>query len=88
MGQVKVAHGFRNVPRFLRIKLNRLAFSNCAETAVARADIAAEHECGSAIGPAFKDVRTTSFLANGMQIQAIYELENIVLIRRIAEPDL
>ena len=52
------------------------------------ADVAAEHERGCAIRPALKNVRTTSFLTNGMQVKSLDQLQHVVLIGWIAQPDL
>lgn len=50
-----------------------------------RADVAAQHKRRRAIGPALKDVWTTRFLTNRVQIQPFDELQNLVLIGRITE---
>ncbi len=50
-----------------------------------RADVAAEHERRGAIRPALKNVRAARFLTNGVQVEALDQFENLVLIRRIAQ---
>ena len=52
------------------------------------ANVTAQHERRRAIGPAFENVWTTCFLANCMQVQAVDQLEHVVLIRRITQADL
>src|SRR5262245_58130568 len=82
-----MADGFGNVSRLFGIERAWLTFADCAEAAVARADVAAEHEGCGAIGPAFKDVGTTRFLANGVQVESFDQLQHFVLIGRIANTD-
>jgi len=79
--------GLGHVARLFRIQLAGLALSDCAEAAMPRANIAAEHERGGAIGPAFKNVRAARFLANGVQVESFDQLQDVVLIGRIAQPD-
>jgi len=55
---------------------------------MARTGVAAEHESRSLVCPAFEDVRAFRFLANCMQIQAADEVENGVLVARVAKFDL
>jgi hypothetical protein len=50
-----------------------------------RTDVATEHERGGAIRPALKDVRTLGFLTNRVQVQTLDQLEQMVLVRRIAQ---
>ena len=87
MSKVQVADGFGNVARFVRIQRTRLAFADRAEATVARADVAAEHEGGGAIGPAFKDVGTARFLADGVQVETFDQLQHLVLVRWVAQAD-
>lgn len=82
-----MVHGFSDVTRFLRVQLTRLTFANRAKSTMARADIAAEHERGGAIRPAFENVRATRFLANGVQVEAFDQLQHLVLTRRVAQAD-
>jgi hypothetical protein len=72
---------------FIRVKLSRLAFANRAKAAVARADVAAQHESGSAIRPALKNVRALRFLTNRVQVESLDQLEQMVLIRRVTQPN-
>ena len=88
MCEIQMPHGFRDVTWLLNIKRSRLTFTYCTETAMACADVSAQHEGRGPVRPAFKDVRTTSFLTDGVQIQALDQLQNIVLIGRIAKPNL
>jgi len=82
-----VSDSFGNVARFFRIQRSRLAFADSAEATMACANVAAEHEGRGAIGPAFKNVRTARFLADGVQIETFDQLQHLVLIRWVAEPD-
>lgn len=74
--------------RFKRIEIHWLAFIDGAKTAVPRACVAAEHKGRGLIRPAFKDVRTLRFLADGVEIQAVDQLHHLVLISRVSELDL
>jgi len=70
-----------------RIQKSRLTLSHGAKAAMTRADVAAEHESGRAIGPAFKNVWTAGFLTNGVQVESFDQLQHVILISRIAQPD-
>src|SRR5205085_7510601 len=83
--EIEMAHGFGDMARFIRIKLRRLSLIDSAETAMARAGVAAEHERGGAIRPALEDVRAACLLTDRVQVQALDELQHVVLIRRIAQ---
>ena len=80
--------GLGNVGRFHRVEVHRLALIDCTKSAVPRASVAAEHERGGLVRPAFKDIRAFRFLTDRVQIQPVDQLENRVLIARIAELDL
>src|SRR5215213_4282439 len=54
---------------------------------MSRADVAAEHKRGRAIRPALENVRTTRFLADGVQVESFNQLQNLVLIGRVAQTD-
>ena len=88
MGQIKLADRFRNVARFLRIKRTWRAFTDGAEATMPRTDVAAQHECGSAIRPAFEDIWATGLLTDSVEIQALDQTQHMILIRRIAQTDL
>ena len=83
-----MAHGFGHVTRLFAVERARLAFADRAKAAMARADVAAQHESRRAIRPALKDVRATRFLTNRVQIQPFDQLQDVVLIRRIAQTNL
>ena len=87
MSKVQVADSFGDVTRFVGIERARLAFADGAESAMACADVAAEHEGRSAIGPALKNVRTARFLADGVQVETFDQLQDLVLIRRVTQAD-
>ena len=78
---------FGDVTRFFRVQKSRLSFPDGAKAAMTCADIAAEHESGGAIGPAFEDVRAARFLADGVQVESFDQLQHTVLVGRIAQPD-
>src|SRR5437660_4701948 len=71
--------------RFFRIKLARLAFAYRAKSAMSRADVTAEHKGCSPVSPALEDVRTLRFLTDGVQAQALNQLEQMILIRGITQ---
>ena len=82
-----MADGLCHVTRLFRIQRPRLPFSDRAEAAMTRADVAAEHEGRSAVGPTFKNVWATSFLTNCVQVETFNELQHLVLIGRVAQAD-
>src|SRR5436305_10966732 len=88
MSEIEMAHGFGDVARFFRIERAGLAFSDSAESAVARADVAREHEGRRPIRPALEDVWAFRLLTNSVQVQAFDQLEHMILIRRIAQANL
>jgi hypothetical protein len=65
-----------------------LTLADGAKTSMSRANITAEHEGSGAIRPAFKNVWATCLLANSVQVQAFDQLQQIVLVRRITQPNL
>ena|SRR5436853_4629159 len=83
--EIQMTHCFRNMTRLFGIESARLALTDRAESAVARADIAAEHERCRPIRPAFENIRALRFLTNRVQIQALNQLEQMILVRRIAQ---
>jgi hypothetical protein len=52
---------------------------------VPRANVAAQHEGRSPIGPALKNIRTASFLTHRVQIQTLNQLQDVVLIGWVAQ---
>ena len=80
-----MAHRFRDVSRLVRIETPGLSFADGAEAAMTRADVAAEHESRSAIGPTLENVWTTRFLTNGVQVESFDQLQHLVLVRWIAQ---
>jgi hypothetical protein len=52
-----------------------------------RADVAAEHERRGAVGPTLENVWATGFLADGVQVQAFDQLQDLVLVSRVAQAD-
>ena len=88
MGQIKLAHRFRDMSGFLSVERSGLTFADRTKSAVACANVAAEHERRSSIRPAFKDVRATRFLTNSVQVKSLDQLQHVILIGWIAQPDL
>ncbi len=80
-----MSHSFRYVTWFLTVERAGLTLAHRTKAAVSRADITAEHECGRAVRPAFKDVRATRLLADRMKIQTFDQLQDIVLVGWIAQ---
>jgi len=87
MREIQVAHCFGDVAWFLGIEVAGFTFADGTEPAMTRADVAAEHERRRPIIPALEDVRTTRFLTNSVQVQALDQFEHLVLIGRIAKAD-
>jgi hypothetical protein len=88
VGQVELTHRFSDMPRFFRVERSRFSFADRTEAAVARANVAAEHEGSRAIRPAFENIGTACFLADSVQVQSLNQLQNVVLIGRIAQSNL
>jgi len=80
-----VERDFRDVMRLFWIQSFRRAFSNRAESAMPRADVAAEHKGRSPVGPALKNVWAPCFLTNRVQLQTFNQLEQMILVCRIAQ---
>ena len=55
---------------------------------MASADVSAQHECRRAIRPAFENVRALRFLTDCVEIQSLNQLQQMVLIRGVAETNL
>src|ERR1700716_278751 len=85
MREIQVPHSFSDMPGFFRIEDAGLAFTHSTETAVSRADIAAQHERRGPIRPALENVWALRFLADSVQVQSLNQLEQMILIRRIAQ---
>jgi hypothetical protein len=77
-------YGFGYVARFFRVQWHRNTFVHSAKAAMPRTGIAAQHKCGGSIVPALKNVRTTRFLTHCVKVQAFNQLQNMILIRRVA----
>jgi hypothetical protein len=76
------------VTRLFSVERAWLSFPDRAKATVARANIAAEHEGGGTIRPAFEDVGAVRFLTNSMKVQTLDQLQDVILIRRIAQTNL
>ena len=68
MREIQVAHSFGDVARLIRIERAGFAFTDCAETAMARARVTGQHKGRCAIRPTLEDVRAARFLTNGVEI--------------------
>ncbi len=82
-----MANSFSYVSRLFRIETAGLSFADCTEAAMTRADVAAEHESRSPIGPTLENVWTTCFLTDGVQVESFDQLQHLVLVGRIAQTD-
>src|SRR5947207_7811218 len=78
-------HCFGNVTRLLGIERARRAFAYCAKSAMTGTDVAAQHKGRSPISPALEDVWAPCFLTNRVQVQALNQVEQMVLIGWIAQ---
>jgi len=88
MGEIQMTNGLGDMQWFFGIKRLGRALANGAKTAMSRTDIAPEHERRGTIRPALKDVWAARFLANRVQVQAFDQLEQVILIRWIAQTNL
>jgi len=88
MGQVELTDRFSDMSRFLLVERSRFTLANRAKAAVARANVAAQHECCGAIGPTFEDVGTARLLADRVQVQPLNQFQHVILVGRIAQTDL
>src|SRR5690349_17355495 len=80
-------HGFGDVSRLFRIETAGLSLADSAEATMTRADVTAEHERRGAISPTLENVWTASFLTNSVQVESFDQLQHLVLVSGIAEPD-
>src|SRR5207237_5074087 len=87
VGEIQMTHCFGNVTRLLGIKLSGLAFADRAKPTMPRADLAAQHKGRSPISPALEDVWALRFLTNSVQVQALNQLQQMILVCRIAQSD-
>ena len=88
MGQVEVLDGFSDMPGLFAVERARFSFTDRAKATVPRADITTQHESSCAVGPALEDVRTARFLADCMQVQALDQLQHLILVGRITQANL
>src|SRR5258705_1454514 len=88
MGQVELLHGFGDVARLFCVERARFSFADGAKAAMPRANIAAEHEGCGAVRPAFENVWAACFLANRVEVQPLDQLQDVALVRRIAQTNL
>src|SRR5690242_16176962 len=80
-----MTYGFSNVAWFVHIERAWRAFANRAKAAMPCANVAAQHERRRAIRPALENVWALCFLTNRVQVQALDQLQQMILIRRIAQ---
>ena len=73
--------------RLFGIERAGLTFADSAESTMARADVAAQHEGCGAIRPAFEDVGAAGFLTDGVQVESFDQLQHLVLIGRVTQAD-
>src|SRR6185369_12447487 len=77
--------GFSDVSRLFRVETAGLSFADRAKAAMTRADVTAEHESRSPIGPALENVWTSGFLTDCVQVESFDQLQHLVLVCWIAE---
>ena len=85
MSEIKMLHSFSDVTRLVRVERCGRALANRTETAVTRADIAAQHEGRRSIGPALKDVGALCFLTDRVQVKPFDQLKQVVLVGWITQ---
>src|SRR5436190_16903782 len=78
-------HCFGDVTRLIGIEPARRPLAYRAKPTMTGTDVAAQHKGRSPISPALEDVRTPRFLTNRVQVQALNQVEQMVLIRWITE---
>src|ERR1044072_1983817 len=84
-GGAERLHRFGDVARLFGVERDGLPLRDGAEAAVARADVAADHEGRRPVRPALEDVRAARLLADGVEVQVLDQLQNVGLVRRVAE---
>src|ERR1044072_1596526 len=87
MREIEMVHCLRDVSWLLGIQRARLPLADGAKAAMTRADVTAQHERRSAVGPTLENVWATGFLADGVQVQTFDQLQHLVLIGRVAQTD-
>ena len=85
VSKIEMLDGFGDVPWLCLIQISGLTFADSTKAAVASTNITTEHERCGPVRPAFKDVWAARFLANGMQIQPLNQVQDLVLSSRIAK---
>src|SRR5207253_10842573 len=83
--EIQMPHCLGDMSRLFCVESARLAFTNRAKSAMSRADIPAEHKGCSPVSPALENVWALCFLANRMQVQALNQLQQMMLMRGIAQ---
>jgi hypothetical protein len=54
---------------------------------MARANIATQHKCRRPVSPALENIRALRFLTNRVQVKSFNQLEQMILVSRIAQTD-
>ena len=80
-----MTHSLGDIAGLVNVQRAGRAFANRAEPAMASADIPAEHKGSSPVSPAFEDVWAPRFLTNSVQVQPFDQLQQMILIGRIAQ---
>jgi hypothetical protein len=83
-----MSNSFGDMAWFFRVERTRLTFADSTKTAMARADVPAQHERCGAIGPTLKNVWATRLLAYCVKIQTFDQLEHVVLVRGVTQSNL
>ena len=86
--QVQLGDGLRDARRLLDVVRRRAPVRDGAVGAVARADVAEDHERGRAVLPALADVRAVRFLADGVEVELLHHLLEAQVVRPAGRLDL
>jgi hypothetical protein len=76
---------FGNMSRLLDVEASWLPFANSTKAAVTCANVTPKHERCCAIRPAFEDVWTTGLLTDRVKVQALDQLQDVVLFGGITQ---
>src|SRR3954470_3764975 len=69
-----------NATRFVHIDGKRTSLGHSAEAATSRAEIAQQHECGSAVVPALADIGALSGFTDRVQFEIAGQLLELMII--------
>ena len=81
MAQTHSRDGFGHADRFGEVEFRGLASLHGTEGAGAGADVAEDHKCGGASGPAFAHVWALGGLADGVELVFVYDMTDCPVSR-------